>query len=395
MLLLPVLTLFGIHSSALAFSPNSWFHKAQRRKQSHRNPRNVATLRSSNGNYFDPDFAPRVADKVHPSVALVLPVGVRNSTSQGSGFVVDFPDTRNKNDKKSLHLLTAAHVAAPGLRLLVSFPQDHEQSDNSPRPATCIGRDVSLDLALIRIDPQDGDDSPLPQVEPLPMSCLEENQVGTLVFANGYPGGISNKQPAMTMGIVCGMAHGSLRETAWFAPSASENENKTSTADSTSDSSTSSFAQNNSISFVVTDAAMAGGMSGGPLVNLDGQVVGVNALVRMDMRALGNYAVSASTCREFLSRLAQAQIEDTQDQEASGYRVILYNDRMNKRARVSQILQEVASLNKLDADKVMMSAHTTGRGVVREFARGDRDEADVFCEALRKEDILVEVEQLS
>ena len=58
-----------------------------------------------------------------------------------------------------------------------------------------------------------------------------------------------------------------------------------------------------SIVFVVTDAAMSGGMSGGPLVNASGFVLGVNALIRPDLRALGNYAVSTQEVLAFLTRL--------------------------------------------------------------------------------------------
>jgi hypothetical protein len=123
------------------------------------------------------------------------------------------------------------------------------------------------------------------------------------------------------------------------------------------------------------------------------------------MRALGNYAVSASTCRAFLSRLAEERETSRLVQNSavldepsrtpfwfSSHVLQRSNEQAGK--RVAQILKEVANLNETDANSVMMSAHTTGRGVIREFPCGDRVGADSFCDALRQQDVLVEVEEI-
>ena len=81
------------------------------------------------------------------------------------------------------------------------------------------------------------------------------------------------------------------------------------------------------------------------------------------------------------------------DGQQTTYRVMLYNDRFNKRARVQDLLQNVAKLNETESNRIMMEAHTGGRGVVREFL-GDDVEAKELCGALRKEDLLVEVERM-
>jgi S1-C subfamily serine protease len=311
-------------------------------------------MNNYNNNNNNADFATQVAERTHPQVALIMPTGVRNTTSKGSGFVVEVRDNY-------VYILTAAHVAAPGLGLTVSFPGAPGETT-----ATLMKRSVPSDLALIRIP-----DDKTRTYHPLNVSMQDAIPVGTMAFANGYPAGIVGG-PAMTMGIVCGMAQG-LYE-------GGQNHGNGTDAD----------AMFGNTTFVVTDAAMSGGMSGGPLVDVDGVVIGMNALVRPDMRALGNYAVSAANCRAFLESIAEEESPTT------GYRVMLYNDRMNTRTRVAQVLRDVAALNETLADQIMMAAHTTGKGIIKEFSPCEegRIQADVFCSALRVEDVLVEVEQI-
>jgi hypothetical protein len=49
---------------------------------------------------------------------------------------------------------------------------------------------------------------------------------------------------------------------------------------------------------------------GGPLVNNKGIVLGMNALVRPDLQALGNYIVSALECETFLEKLEDKRSKD-------------------------------------------------------------------------------------
>jgi S1-C subfamily serine protease len=297
-------------------------------------------------------LALNVARLVQPSVALVTPIGVRNMTARGSGFVIDFNTT---STNEYTYLVTAAHVAAPGFEIEIKL-------GDTSRPATVVGRNITLDLALIRTDKIEG-------VQGLEIAS-DIPEVGTIAFAHGYPAS-RMREPTMTSGIVCGIADG------LGVPDGSMPSNYLSN-------------RTDDTIYVVTDAAMSGGMSGGPLVNYLGTVMGVNALVRPDLRALGNYAVSAEEIRSFLANVEQRSSED--NLSATGYRVYLFNDGMNKKERVSSVLKSVAMMEKEDANKVMMEAHSTGRGVVREFSV--LVEAEELCKALRKEDILVEVDQI-
>jgi len=296
------------------------------------------------------DLALNVARLVQPSVALVTPIGVRNMTARGSGFVIDFNTT---SSTEYTYFVTAAHVAAPGFDIEIKL-------GDVSRPATVVGRNITLDLALIRTDKIQG-------IQGLEIAS-DIPEVGTIAFAHGFPAS-RMRGPTMTSGIVCGIADG------LGMPDGSIPSNYLSN-------------RTDETIYVVTDAAMSGGMSGGPLVNAVGTVMGVVALIRPDLRALGNYAVSAEEIRSFLANVEQRSSEDYVS--ATGYRVYLFNDGMNKKERVSSVLKSIAMMEEEDANKVMMEAHSTGRGVVREFP--GREQAEELCKALRKEDILVEVD---
>ncbi|KAL7489286.1 hypothetical protein ACHAW6_014877 [Cyclotella cf. meneghiniana] len=408
-----------IRHNVVAFFPTSshccprW--RSPRHGVSHRSARELHQTSSSHSSSLE-SIAPRIlAQSILPSVALILPLGVRNTTARGSGFVVDFNLNDKNNDhgeayRRDVYLLTAAHVALPGHRIQVVFHEDrNNQNDYLNResvsmPATVVGRNVPSDLALLRVHLDAEDFVPPP---PLVLATQSTAAVGTPAYAMGYPsGGIVG--PAMTSGIVCGNAAG-LVTSASAGSRASEggptrNHNETSVKDvlpkndSNNINDTLDIVRDEKTRYIVTDAAMAGGMSGGPLIDgSSGSVLGVNALINMELRALGNYAVSAAECNDFLKQMSlrlkgSAADGSTENSEKTTiYRVLLYNDRFNKRARVQDLLQKVAQLNATESNRIMMEAHTSGRGLIREFS-GDNADANELCDALRKEDLLVEVE---
>lgn len=101
---------------------------------------------------------PMAAPQATPSVAMVTPRGVRNITSRGTAFVIDFPGAEGDS---SVYLLTAAHVAAPGTRLEVSFVGAADKAgvpqrgSGSPAmiPAEVVSRAGGADVALIKVRP--------------------------------------------------------------------------------------------------------------------------------------------------------------------------------------------------------------------------------------------------
>jgi len=339
---------------------------------------------------LSPKFAVNVAKKTSPSVAMVIPRGIRNSTARGTAFVIDLAGSET-DAELGTYLLTSAHVVPPGWSIAVSFPNSERLPDRDDVSnvnevnATVVHRDTALDLALMRI--------PSTQHESLPIrDSKEEVDVGSILLACGYPRGLTVvdetasrpptlSPPALTCGIACGIARGFPDVPPAFL-SGPQFANGTNLA-----------------TYVVTDAALAPGMSGGPLMDIDGTVCGINTLLRTDMGGLGNYAVSAKTIRLFLREYADSVSADRISNEEAldpiSFRLWLYNDNFNKKERVSKILRNVAKVDgDIAATKIMMEAHRKGKGLVREFSGQDKIEANEMLVSLRDEDILVEIESI-
>lgn len=138
--------------------------------------------------------------------------------SYGSGFVVD----------KSGYIVTNAHVINGAYEIIVTL------NDGTVRHAKLVGEGGEVDLAVIKIETR------LP-LQPLRFAEGAEVRIGDEVFAVGNPYGIGT---TVTKGIVSALNRDLTR--------------------SVFDS------------YIQTDAAINRGNSGGPLVNRDGEVVGVN-----------------------------------------------------------------------------------------------------------------------
>ena len=129
-------------------------------------------------------------------------------------------------------LLTNHHVIdkAEEIRCLLT--------DGSSYPATVLGFDQDLDVALLKLE-RPADAPPLPFAELSPDTV----QIGDVVLAMGAPWGLAR---SVTMGIISctdRYLEGAGRYTLWYQ----------------------------------TDAAISPGNSGGPLVDTEGRVVGLNA----------------------------------------------------------------------------------------------------------------------
>jgi serine protease Do len=141
--------------------------------------------------------------------------------SLGSGFVID----------PQGYVVTNNHVVADASEIVVLF------SDDSKLDATLVGRDPKTDLALLKVDSP----KPLPYVA---FGDSDSMRVGDWVMAIGNPFGLGG---TVTSGII------SAR---------SRNINAGPFDD-----------------FLQTDAAINRGNSGGPMFNMDGNVIGVNAAI--------------------------------------------------------------------------------------------------------------------
>lgn len=142
------------------------------------------------------------------------------------------------------YVVTNNHVIDGADRLEVTL------NDNRSFNATVVGSDPSTDLALIKIDAE--------ELPVLPMGDSDELRLGQWVLAVGNPFGLNS---TVTAGIVSAKAR-SLSAATHGRPMGIE-------------------------SYIQTDAAVNPGNSGGALVNLAGELVGINTAIYSQT---GNYA---------------------------------------------------------------------------------------------------------
>ncbi len=145
----------------------------------------------------------------------------RRASSLGSGFIID----------KGGFIVTNNHVIAEADEITVIL------QDDSRHEATVVGRDPKTDLALLKIEV----DRDLPSV---PWGDSTSARVGDWVVAIGNPFGLGG---TVTAGII------SARQR--------------------------DINQGPYDSFLQTDASINRGNSGGPMFNMDGQVIGVNTAI--------------------------------------------------------------------------------------------------------------------
>lgn len=145
----------------------------------------------------------------------------RQSSSLGSGFVID----------PSGIIVTNNHVIEGADEIVVRF------QDDSELPAEVIGRDPKTDLAVLKVVSA----KPLPY---LPIGDSREIRVGDWVIAIGNPFGLGG---SVSAGII----------------SARQRDIRSGPYDT----------------FLQTDAAINKGNSGGPMVNMDGEVIGINSAI--------------------------------------------------------------------------------------------------------------------
>lgn len=156
--------------------------------------------------------------------------------SLGSGMIVD-PDG---------YILTNYHVIQGADKILVRLA-----GDNKNYRARVVGYDQETDLAVIKIDA----DRKLPVVK---MGNSDAAQVGDWVLAIGSPFGL---EATVTAGIVSYKGRPAFSARQQFQR------------------------------FIQTDAAINRGNSGGPLVSLAGEVIGVNTAIFTESPAGGNAGV--------------------------------------------------------------------------------------------------------
>ncbi|MFA9271046.1 MAG: S1C family serine protease, partial [Baekduiaceae bacterium] len=173
--------------------------------------------------------------------------------STGTGFVIDDDGT----------ILTNAHVVEGAVQVSVQFEDDRLIDGR------VIGKDLSTDLALVRVDAKEA------KLVPLRLGVSKDVKVGDPTVAIGNPFGLER---TLTTGVVSALQ----REIKGLDDFTIEN-------------------------VIQTDAPINPGNSGGPLIDAAGSVIGVNSQIQTGQGGTGSvgigFAVPIDTAKEVIPQL--------------------------------------------------------------------------------------------
>ena len=179
----------------------------------------------------------------------------------GSGVVID---------ADLGHVVTNHHVIEGADEITVRLKDDREFK------AELVGSDPATDIALLRIDAED--------LTALPLGDSDELAVGDFVVAIGNP---FNLGQTATSGIVSGLGRSGLRDRRQGGQRIGGGYED----------------------FIQTDASINRGNSGGPLVDLDGRLVGINSMIfspsRRGTSAGLGFAIPANIVRSVTEQLQE------------------------------------------------------------------------------------------
>jgi S1-C subfamily serine protease len=185
--------------------------------------------------------------------SVVMVVGeTATGTVQGSGFVYNYSGT--------MVVLTNNHVVYGTTSLGVTF------SNGDGYGASVKGTDPYADFAVVTVD------APLSEFKPLSIGYSSALSVGEPVIAIGNPYGLVG---SLTTGVVSALGRTLTEEY------------------------TGSFAIGN---IIQTSSPINPGNSGGPLLNYEGEVVGITAAIVQNSQGLG-FAVSSNTLLKEIAAL--------------------------------------------------------------------------------------------
>lgn len=231
---------------------------------------------SSSGSSSSSSNVASVVNEVMPSVVSITSTiqssnyygfGTQESEGAGSGFIV-------AKTKDNLMIATNNHVVSDATSLTVGF------ADDTTAKATVVGTDSSADLAVISVKLSDIKDSTASKIKVATLGSSDDLKVGEEVVAIGNALGYGQ---SVTTGVV------------------SAKNREVSLTDGT-------------MNLLQTDAAINPGNSGGVLINMDGQVVGINNAKLEDTSVEGmGYAIPITTAKTILTDLMNASSVNTKD----------------------------------------------------------------------------------
>lgn len=175
----------------------------------------------------------------------------RHLRGQGSGFIID----------RSGIILTNAHVVDQADKVTVLL------KDGRTFEGKVQGADEVTDLAVVKID---GKDLPI-----APLGDSSQVKVGDWAIAVGNPLGLDN---TVTLGIISTLQRSSAQV----------------------------GIPDKRLDFIQTDAAINPGNSGGPLLNQQGEVIGINTAIRADAMGIG-FAIPVNQAKAISVQLARGE----------------------------------------------------------------------------------------
>jgi S1-C subfamily serine protease len=215
---------------------------------------------------YDEKIVRTVFDTASPSIVEVKTVvqfGRRIGEGSGSGFFVDDQG----------HIITSDHVVEGAREITVRLNDGRELS------AVKLGHSQHDDLALLRVDP-----AAVADIRPLPFADSDQVSIGEMAIAIGSP---YENYNSLSLGIVSG-------------------KERSESGIQRVDSYTGGI-RRTITDLIQTDAALNPGNSGGPLLNAEGEVIGVNSSVRVQsgvQRGVG-FAVASNTVMQILDELME------------------------------------------------------------------------------------------
>lgn len=233
-----------------------------------------------------------VVDKVMPSIVSITNMSVeevqsffggtyqRQSEGAGTGIII------GKNDSELL-IVTNNHVVEGSETLTVTF------TDETSVDANIKGTDSAYDIAVIAVPLDSISDDTLNAVSVATLGDSTQLKVGEPAIAIGNALGYGQ---SVTVGVISALDR----------------------SVATTDSQTGEMTEN-SVKLIQTDAAINGGNSGGALVNVNGEVIGINSakLIGESVEGIG-YAIPISDVADLIQNLMNQETKTKVDEADRG-----------------------------------------------------------------------------
>ena len=242
-----------------------------------------------------------VAEEAMPSVVAITTKSVQEVQNYYSMFGSQYAPSQEQEvqgsgsgiiigkTKSELLIATNYHVVDGADTLSVAF------ADGSAYEATVKGFDENEDLAVVSVATKDVSDDTMDAIAVAKIGSSDDLKIGEQVVAIGNALGYGQ---SVTTGIV----------------SAKNRKIDSSGQVESGDSTDNSSSLNKGVNLIQTDAAINPGNSGGALLNMDGEVVGINSskLASTEVEGMG-YAIAISDVADSLENMMNAKARDKVD----------------------------------------------------------------------------------